>query len=151
MRKSSLTVVVMVMFFTMMGVAFALEQAAPAKEAPPAAAPASQNLADSLGLKGLVKGLLVGAFVGLAVSFLGFMKDKDAAKKWDFHQAAPTLIWGAIVGALAGLGQKNITDFDGLKDNAALVIIAELIGKAGFRNGAPVIGNVVSALIGRKS
>ena len=150
MRKSSLTVAVMVMFFTMMGVAFALEQAA-SKEAAPAATAAPSTPADSLGLKGLIKGLLLGAVVGLAVSFLGYMKDKDPAKKWDFQQAAPTLIWGAIVGALTGLGQKDIANFDGIKDNAATVIIAELIGKAGFRNGAPVIGNVVSTLIGKKS
>jgi len=115
--------------------------------APPAAE--AQPLANTLGLKGLVKGLLIGAVVGALVALAGWAKDKDK-KQWDWDQAAPTLIWGAIVGALAGMGQKDIGDLDALKDNAAYVIIAELLGKVGFRKGAPVIGNVVATFLGKK-
>jgi len=135
--------VVFFVLFATVGVAFAAQAA-------PAAPAAAGTLADSLGLKGLVKGLILGGFVGLAVAFLGYMKDKDAQKHWDFKASAPTLIWGAIVGALTGIGQKDIANLEGLKDNAATVIIAELIGKAGFRNAAPAIGNVVSTLLGKK-
>ena len=126
MRKMGLISAMFIMFFMMIGVTFALEQAAGGAAAPAA----SQAPADALGLKGLIKGLLLGAVVGLAVSFLGYMKDTAPDKKWDFKQAAPTLIWGAIVGALTGLGQKDIANVEGFKDNAATVIIAELIGKA---------------------
>jgi len=136
------------LFFVVALAGVAIAQQAGAAPAAPAAAP---SLGDTLGLKGLIKGLITGAVVGLAVAFLGYMKDKSDDKKWDFKAAAPTLIWGAIVGAATGLGQKDIATLDGFKDNAATVIIAELIGKAGFRNGAPVIGNVVSALLGRKT
>ena len=146
MRKLGLVSATLIALVAMAGVTFALEQAAGG-----ASAPAAQAPADALGLKGLIKGLLVGAIVGLAVSFLGYMKDTAPDKKWDFKQAAPTLIWGAIVGAFMGLTQKDISSIDGFKDNAATVIIAELIGKAGFRNGAPVIGNVVSTLLGKKN
>jgi uncharacterized membrane protein len=142
MRKSGL-MASMVVFFVVMGAGFAFAQAV--------AAPVASTPANALGLAGLVKGLLVGSIIGFAVAFLGYMKDKAEDKKWDFKAAAPTLIWGAIVGALTGLGQKDLSSLDGFKDNAATVIIAELVGKAAFRNGAPVIGNVVSALLGRKS
>ena len=140
MRKLSL--ILSVLFVLSMATVVFAQAAAPATSTAPV---------DSLGLGKLIKGLLVGAVVGFAVAYLGFMKDKDTNKKWDFKQAAPTLIWGAIVGALTGLGQKDLSSFDGFKDNAATVIIAELIGKAGFRTGAPVIGNVVSTLLGKKA
>lgn len=113
-------------------------------------ADAAPVVADT-GLKGLIKGLLTGALVGLGLSYLGYWKDTDPAKKFDFAKAAPTIIFGAIVGALQGWDQKDISNWVDLKDNLASVIVAELLGKIGYRTAAPTIGNVVSNLLGRKT
>jgi hypothetical protein len=101
--------------------------------------------------KGLVKGVTTGALVGLALSYLGFLKDTDPNKKWDPKQAGVTLIMGAITGALAGFEKKDLTKPEDWYQAGTAVLLAELLGKVGFRIGAPVIGGAIQKLIGNSA
>lgn len=116
-----------------------------------AKAPSPPSPADSLGLKGIVKGVVVGALVGLTVAFLGFAKDKNPDKKFNLNEAAPTILLGIAIGGLFGWDQKDVSNFKEWKDAAAAILIGELGLKAGWRNLSPIISNVSSVFLGRKS
>ncbi len=99
--------------------------------------------------KGLIKGVVAGTLTGLVVAYLGFLKDKDPNKKWDPKQAAVTLVIGAIAGAVAGFEKKDLTKPEDWYQAGTAVMVAELLGKAGFRIGAPVIGGAIQKLLGK--
>lgn len=106
---------------------------------------------DSLGLKGLIKGLFVGAFIGLTVAFLGYAKDRNKEKKFDLSEASPTILLGAVIGGLWGWNNKDLSGLDEWKNAAATILVGELMLKAGWRNSAPIISNIASVFLGRKS
>lgn len=124
--------------FVMAGVAFALDaQAAPAASG------------GGHGIPGMLKGLGMGAVTGLIIAFLGFAKDKDPVKKFDLKAASPTILWGALMGAVFGWESVDLTKWQDFRDTSATVLIAELLGKVGWRNAAPIVGNVTGTLLGK--
>src|SRR3972149_7222436 len=78
---------------------------------------------------GALKGLGAGALAGLPVAWLGYAKNKDASKKWDMKEAAPTLIIGAIVGAIAGFQKKDLTNPEDWYAAGTAVLLADLLAK----------------------
>lgn len=100
-------------------------------------------------VSGLLKGLGVGALSGLSVAALGFAKDRDPNKKWDFKVAGMTALLGAIVGALAGWEKRDLTTFSDWLSTGSIVVVAELVWKVAWRNGgAPALAAVMNALKG---
>lgn len=135
MKKFAWTVLFMLSFVT---IAFAVDQAT--------AAPGGWE-----SWRGLVKGVGAGILAGLSVAYLGFLKDRDPQKKWDPKQAAVTLVIAAVVGAVAGFEKKDLTKPEDWYQAGTAVLLAELLGKAAWRTGGPVIGGFVQSVIGKKS
>jgi len=134
-KKFAWTVLFMLSFVT---IAFAVDQAT--------AAPGGWE-----SWRGLVKGVGAGILAGLSVAYLGFLKDRDPQKKWDPKQAAVTLVIAAVVGAVAGFEKKDLTKPEDWYQAGTAVLLAELLGKAAWRTGGPVIGGFVQSVIGKKS
>ena len=99
--------------------------------------------------KGLVKGVIAGAVVGGVVSYLGYLKSTDGAA-FDKKKAAVTIVIGAIAGAVAGFEKKDLSKPEDWYAAGTSVMVAELLGKVGFRLGAPVIGSAIAKLTGKK-
>lgn len=101
------------------------------------------------GTAGLLKGVGAGILTGIVAAFLGFAKDRDPNKKWDFKTAGPTILVGAVVGAFAGWQKKDLTTATAWLESGSVVVIAELIWKALWRNaGVPALGSILSTLKG---
>jgi hypothetical protein len=99
--------------------------------------------------KGLLKGVVAGAAVGGVVAYLGYLKNTDGAP-FDKKKAAVTIVIGAISGALAGFEKKDLSKVEDWYQAGTTVLVAELLGKVGFRLGSPVIGGAVAKLLGKK-
>lgn len=99
--------------------------------------------------KGLIKGIVAGAIVGGVVAYLGYLKNTDNAP-FDKKKAAVTIIIGAIAGAVAGFEKKDLSKPEDWYQAGTAVLMAELLGKVGFRLGSPVIGGAVAKLLGKK-
>jgi hypothetical protein len=121
--------------FVLCGIAFAVDQAA-------ATVPGGFE-----SWKGLVKGIGAGVLAGLSVSYLGFLKDKDPAKKWDSKQAGVTLLVGAVMGGAAGFHKSDLTKPEDWYQAGTAVLLAELLGKAAWRNIGPTVTGFVRSFI----
>lgn len=101
------------------------------------------------GTAGLLKGIGAGVLTGVVAAILGFAKDKDPNKKWDFKTAGSTVLIGAIVGAFAGWQKKDLTTAADWFSSGSTIVIAELVWKALWRNaGAPALNTLLTTVKG---
>lgn len=132
MKKSTLSVfaVMLVLVISVLGMGFAFD-GDPAKS----------------GMAGLLKGIGAGALAGLVAAFLGYLKSRDSAEKFDPQAAAATAIVGAVVGAFAGWQKKDLTTIEDWGNTLPLVIAAELVLKVIWRKGAaPAVAGIFATI-----
>lgn len=132
MKKFGKAILALSFLFVFAGIAMAADQAVPGGF-------------DSW--KGLTKGIGAGILAGVSVAVLGYLKDKDPNKKWDSKQAGVTLVVGAIIGGVAGFHKSDLTKPEDWYQTGTAVLLAELIGKATWRNIGPTITGFTRSFI----
>lgn len=101
-----------------------------------------------------VKGILNGVLAGAIAAGLGWVKNRNAAtgdmEKFDIKYLVPTVVIGAIVGLIAAwMGKTPQNLVESLETSpiyAGVVVVAEMIWKAIWRNSVPMVREAIGAI-----
>ena len=100
---------------------------------------------------GTLKGMLNGVMAGAVAALFGWLKNRDPKggdmEKFEIKHAVPTILVGAIVGAIAGWKDKDLSTMTAWIQTTPWVITAEIVWKAVFRNSAPVVSSGLKMLM----